>query len=338
MTTRERVLALLPPGADGVVLESAGIVSWYLGGARTTVPLGGDSVVVVLVGRSGDQVRCHVMEADRLRAEEGVRDAVAVAWTEPLVPDTWRQDPRILSELSLESALRAARSSLTDLEVERYRELGADVAAAVTAVAAASRSTDAERAIAGDLADSVYSLGAEPVVILVAGSSRDRYRHPLPTAAPLGRRAMLVVGACRSGLIVNLTRWVQFAGAAPALEHALRQVEADVLDATVPGADIRDVFETLRESYAARRFDPDEWRRHHQGGPTGYLGRDPKVDPHWSSTVLERQAFAWNPSAAGLKAEDTVLATSGGVQLLTHDPLWPAIDVSGRPRPLTLHP
>lgn len=338
MSARDRVLALLPDHAHAVVLESAGAVSWYLGGARVTVPLGGPSVVAVRVARDGDEVRCHLMEADRLRDEEGVADAVAVDWYDPLVPDDWARDPATLREDDLAEGLRAARAALTPAEVDRYARLGAEISAAVTAVAAATRPTDEERGVAGALADRVYSLGAEPVVLLVAGSARAGYRHPVPTAAPLGDRGMLVVGARRCGLIVNLTRWVQFAGTAPAEEAGLRRVEADVLDATVPGAELRAVLGTLRRAYARHGFDADEWRRHHQGGPTGYLGRDPKVTPAASGRVADRQVFAWNPTAPGVKAEDTVLATRDGIRLLTHDPAWPATDVAGRARPLTLHP
>ena len=336
MTPRERVLAVLPADVDGVVLESAGAVSWYLGGARVSVPLGGPSTVAVLVARDGDEVRCHVMEADRLRDEEGVTGAVAVDWAEHLVPDDWRRNPRLRSEHDLEVALRAARAPLTETEVLRYRALGAEAAGAVTAVARELRPDSTERTVAGDLAASLYALGAEPVVLLVAGAHRLGYRHPLPTSAPLGERAMLVVGARRHGLIVNLTRWVRFGGAEHPGETGIRRVEADVLAATVPGTPLATAFATLQRAYPAHGFDRDEWRRHHQGGPTGYVGRDPKTTPETAGVVAERHAFAWNPSAPGLKVEDTVIAASTGLELLTHDPAWPAVDVDGRPRPLTL--
>lgn len=332
MSRREEVLALLPSEVDGVVLESAGVVSWYLGGARVNVPLGGPSVVTVLVARSGDVVRSPVMEADRLRDEEGVADAVAVPWDAPLVPDDWRRNPRYLNESELEEPLRLARASLDDTEVARYRALGLEVARVVTSVARTLEPAHSERDVAGALAARVLELGAEPVVLLVAGSSRLGHRHPVPTGAPLGPRAMLVVGARRHGLIVNLTRWV---GDPDPGEGRLLDVEAAVLDATVPGTSFAGVFAALQTAYAAAGFG-DEWRNHHQGGPTGYLGRDPKVTPSTVGTVADRQAFAWNPSAPGLKVEDTVLATSAGIELLTHDPAWPTVTVSGRLRPTTL--
>jgi Xaa-Pro aminopeptidase len=333
MTRRDEVLALLPDDVDGIVLESAGVVSWYLGGARVSVPLGGPSVVAVLVARSGDEVRCPVMELARLREEEGVEDAVAVPWHEPVVPDAWRRNRRHLAEVELEGPLRAARATLDDTEVARYRALGLEVAQAVTSVARTLGPAHSERDVAGLLAARVLALGAEPVVLLVAGRSRLGHRHPLPTSSSLGDRAMLVVGARRHGLIVNLTRWV---GSPDPLEQSLLAVEAAVLDATTPGAGLAEAFAALQGAYPANGFAADEWRNHHQGGPTGYFGRDPKVTPSSGGVIAEHQAFAWNPSAPGLKAEDTVLATSAGIELLTHDPVWPTVSVAGRPRPTTL--
>ena len=333
MTRHAEVVALLPDDAEGLVLESAAVVAWYLDGARTTVPIGGASVLVVLVARDGHEIRCPVMELERLRREEGVTEAVAVPWTEPLVPETWARDRAILREHDLDAELRAARASLTPAEVERYRTLGRDAAVAMTRVASGLRPDDTERVAAGRLAEAVYAIGAEPVVLLVAGERRLPHRHPLPTTAPLGQRAMLVLGARRHGLIVNLTRWV---GRPDPAEQQLLAVEAAVLDATHAGTPLADVLVTLQRAYPANGFDGDEWRNHHQGGPTGYLGRDPKVTPDTPGLVAEHQAFAWNPSAPGLKAEDTVLTTRGGVEILTHDPAWPTIAIAGRPRPQTM--
>jgi Xaa-Pro aminopeptidase len=276
------------------------------------------------------------MEAERLRVEERVPNVVAVDWTEPLIPAEWRNDPRFRSEADLEPQLRAVRASLTNPEIERYRTLGAQVAEAVSSVAKGLTPARQERSVAGDLADSIYSLGAEPVVLLVAGAERMHFRHPLPTESALGQGAMLVVGARRDGLIVNLTRSVRFTGSPHDGERQLLNIEADVFDATRPGARLADVFEVLRTAYEVHGFDRDEWRRHHQGGPTGYFGRDPKITPGTDGFVAENQAFAWNPSARGVKTEDTILATSAGIEILTHDPVWPTVQVAGRDRPITL--
>ena len=324
---RDRVLAFAP---SGVILTSPEVVSWYLDGVRTTVPFSGASVLAVLVSPHGDEVRCYVNEAARLADEWGV-SAEAVPWDASLTAG-W--DAPAEGEFAAE--LRAARAALLPAELARYRVLAREVAAAVTTVASAVRPRDTELAVAARLTASVVAMGAEPVVVLVAGFSRLGYRHPLPTGAELGARAMLVVGARRNGMIVSLTRWVSFTPSG--IDERIAAVEAEVLDATRVGRPIGSVFDDLVAAYARHGFGADEWRNHHQGGPTGYLGRDPRAVSSLTDLVQQNHAFAWNPSAHGAKAEDTVIATSAGIELLTVDPLWPATLVAGRPRPLPLTP
>lgn len=324
---RERVLAFAP---DGVVLTSPEVVSWYLDGVRTTVPFSGASVLAVLVHPDGDLVRCFANEADRLADEWGVA-AEPVAWEGSLTAG-WDAP----AEAEYAEQLRAARASLLPAELARYRELAREVAAAVTTVASGVRPRHTELAVAGRLAEQVVAIGAEPIVVLVAGASRLGYRHPLPTGAELGSRAMLVVGARRHGMIVNLTRWVSFTPSA--IDERIAAVEADVLDATRVGRATGAVFDDLVASYGRHGFDRDEWRNHHQGGATGYFGRDPRATSLVEDLVQENHAFAWNPSAFAAKAEDTVIATSAGIEILTVDPAWPTALVNGRPRPTPLTP
>ena len=150
---------------------------------------------------------------------------------------------------------------------------------------------------------------------------------------------MVVICARRHGLFANLTRFVAdrplTAEEADAQQRLFR-VEAAFLDATRPGQLVRDVLAAGTAAYAEHGFAADEWRNHHQGGPTGYLSRDHLATPECTEAVDDLQAFAWNPSVPGLKVEDTVLATAAGPEVLTVDPAWPAQEVEGRPRPLVL--
>lgn len=148
---------------------------------------------------------------------------------------------------------------------------------------------------------------------------------------------MLVVCARRHGLIANATRWVGFAplksGAAERFTR-IREVEAAFLHATRPGREVRHVLADGIASYAQHGFAPREWTRHHQGGPTGYFGRDPAATPVVTDTVVLHQAFAWNPSGPGTKCEDTVLLTEAGIECLTVDEEWPTVRTSsGADRP-----
>ena len=54
-------------------------------------------------------------------------------------------------------------------------------------------------------------------------------------------------------------------------------------------------------------------KKHHQGGPIGYVARDYRVDFGTPGVIAENQAFCWNPSITGTKSEDTVISTSNGI-------------------------
>lgn len=331
----ERVRALLDRrGAPSIALTSRESLGWLLDGARVSVPMGGDPVLSAIVGR--DFVTLHVYENElsRLVAEElgdlsGI-DVRAVPWFEPLPRDAG------LSETDVAGELRALRAVLLPQELARYRALGADAAAAVTRLLATVRPEHSERDVAALLAREVISIGAEPAVLLVAGEARLGLRHPLPTDAPLGRRAMVVVGARRAGLMANLTRWLGDEPGAADGAARLAEVEADAFAATRPGRPLCDVLADIAEAYPRYGFHPDEWRRHHQGGPTGYVGRDPRATPTAGDAVADGQVFAWNPTAPRQKTEDTVLIAGGAVEVLTADPEWPVIQVRGILRPLPL--
>lgn len=217
--------------------------------------------------------------------------------------------------------------------------LGRDAAAAMTHVLQRCRPGMSEYDVAADLAHAVLSTGSEPSVILVAGASRGGIQHPLPTSAAIGDRVMAVLTAKRFGLHVSLTRWARFGGSETPAEIALREVEADAFAATRPGREVREVLGDIASSYARHGFgavDRPAWREHHQGGPTGYLGRDPKADPRTTTLVAAGGAFAWNPWVPHAKIEDTVIVDGEGVDVLSVDPAWPAVQIRGLQRPIAL--
>ena len=92
-----------------------------------------------------------------------------------------------------------------------------------------------------------------------------------------------------------------------------RQVNAALLDASRVGATSAELFGVAQAAYAAQGF-PGEERFHHQGGPTGYGEREWVATPREPKSWSTSQAFAWNPSIRGGKAEDTVLLRDGKIE------------------------
>ena len=342
-----RVLALMDEqDVDVVLLRSPGSAAWWSGGGRTHIVATPEVGVATLVlRRDGDAVRTTVVtaviEAPRLQAEElAGLDAEwqVLPWATP-VESVLPTGPRVGTDAPLEGcrsvgpALAAARASLVPAEVERLTSLGADAASALTQACSQLRPTDPEWSAAARTGAALLERGIDPVVLLVAGGDRlPVHRHPLPTVELLGDAAMVVACGRRAGLVVSLTRFV---GAPPAEAFdRILEVDATVNGATRPGRTVGEVFRALQAAYVAHGFAEDEWTRHHQGGPAGYAPRELLGDPTSTAPVVESQVFAWNPSAPGVKSEDTVLTTADGPRVVTVDPAWPSREVGGLLRPV----
>ncbi len=344
---RRRVLDILDAaGREALLLTSHTALSWYLDGSRVHISLAGDPIAAMLVGRDGDHLLTFNNEAGRMAAEE-LPEGVAlheVPWYGQLYEAAAELGRELTGEAPLPEAavtaeLRAARQPLLPGESARYTGLSRDLARAMTDVLSGARPKTTEFELAAALASSVVAAGAEPLVLLCNGSSRSSFMHPLPTHAPIGRRAMLVACARRNGLVANATRWVRFDASTVTernTESRIAAVEADIFDATVPGARLAAIFGEIKAAYSRHAFGPGQWELHHQGGPAGYAGRDPRVTAAVEDVVVVNQAFTWNPSGPGVKIEDTVQLTSSGITVLTADPRWPSESVKGIERPLTL--
>jgi hypothetical protein len=98
-----------------------------------------------------------------------------------------------------------------------------------------------------------------------------------------------------------------------ACEDILRRMREE---ATREGSTLAQAFEDCRRLYAGAGF-PEGWRYHHQGGMTGYASREVIAMPGTHQEIREGQAFAWNPSLEGAKAEETFILGPEGPEVLT---------------------
>jgi Xaa-Pro aminopeptidase len=359
---RQRVLDILDAkGKDSLLLTTNTALTWYLDGSRVHISLAGDPIAALLVDRDGDHLVTFNNEAGRIAAEElpagvalhtvpwygNLHEAAAAVGTGgtgspgsgTAGSDASGSGAAPLAEAEIAVELRAARQQLLPAESARYARLSAEMAVVMTDVLSTARPETTEFELVSALAARVVAAGAEPLVLLCNGSNRSAFRHPLATHSPLGRRAMAVVCARRDGMVANITRWVRFDGGTVEerdAEARIAAVEADIFDATVPGAGLDRIFTEIKAAYTRHGFGADQWEQHHQGGPAGYAGRDPRVTAAATDTVVLNQAFTWNPSGPGVKIEDTVQLTASGLQVLTVDPRWPATAVNGIQRPATL--
>ncbi|HEU4321696.1 MAG TPA: M24 family metallopeptidase [Roseiflexaceae bacterium] len=343
-TKRQRIAALMDThGLDGLLLGRSAGWSWGTCGREANVATNSETAVAALLyTRTRDYLLADRIELPRLLAEELGDlpfEPVEFPWHEParraelaveLAGGALGSDIALPGVRQLGGEIAELRFELTPEEQARFRALGRDTGAAVEAAAAAVEPGMSEYAIAGLLARASFDRDAFPVVTLIAVDDRvRRFRHPPATAQRLERYAMLVLCARRHGLVVSATRLVHF-GPLPADLHeralACARVDAAVIGASRPGTTLGDAFAALQDAYAAEGF-ADEWRDHHQGGLAGYENREVVATPGSPVAIRSGQAFAWNPSIAGVKSEDTVLVGDGGAEVLSATGTWPLYEI-----------
>lgn len=335
-------------GAGAIRLRGMDWFAWIsAGGSSAVLHAAETGVAEVLVTLEDACILTDAIEAERLRTEEvppGFSFHIE-PWAEPELRERFvantAGERAVLSdrpgagEQALPAGLRLRRMVLGEAEQARYRELGLDAAQAMSEVLRKARPEWTEYELAAAGAEALWRRGIHPALVLAAGERRlPLYRHPTPTHERIGQRAMLVFCARRHGLYANLTRCVSF-GPAPDEQRALMDVEATGLAAVMPGKSLSAVYHALGQAY--RHADREQAiREHHQGGITGYQAREIVATASTATQLEQGMAFAFNPSFAGLKIEDTFLLGPQGLENLTFDPGWPAVDVHGRKRPLWL--
>jgi Xaa-Pro aminopeptidase len=321
--------ALDGTGLDAVVLRRPENFAWCSGGADNRVDHASTTGVAdIVVTRTGEYVVTNNIEAARMREEQ------VPGWE--VVEYEWYAGPDDLvarlaggaaigadapepSEVDIAGLVAPLRYRLDDDAVDRYRMVGADTMAAVNAACAALTPAMTETEAAGAVAAACRAAGLFASALMVGGAQRiPRHRHPIPAGATLGARAMVVVCAERAGLYANLTRFVHFEppdGELTAKLEACQGILDRMRGATRPGRTLGDVFDDCRAFYAEAGF-PDGWRHHHQGGLTGYRSREAIATPGAALEIAGGQAFAWNPSVPGAKAEETFVLTAAGPEVL----------------------
>lgn len=326
----ERLLAWMEDHAfPSFFLSRPENFAWLTGGANNTVIIN-EGVAWLEIRKGKIVLHTSRIEAQRLKDEETTDISDIVVYP-------WHQIPRLPSPNDYEYDLTPLRILLSPKEQDVFRELGKDIAKALTKVIQNAKPSWTERELAGALAEELYARGVIPLVLLVAGEERIfKYRHPLPKDRRLGQLFMAVVCGCRQGLVANLTRMRTWGHPeAQELYKKVLAVEAAALNATQPGEPIRQVLLEIQEAYRRVGF-PQAFEEHHQGGIAGYRPREIVATPDNPMRLEVGMAVAWNPSLPGAKVEDTFLVTEKGLENLTVDPDWPMVEVEGRLRPALL--
>jgi Xaa-Pro aminopeptidase len=328
---------LVSQNLDGIVLTQQKNFSWLTSGRGFVNQASEKAIASILVTLDTVTLIASNIEAQRLVEEEisGLVDRVEIfPWHQPakMVEITAKlsEGLQVKNDLILENQLVELRTALTEREIQRIRKLGEDTANAIEETAFAINPGETEYQIAARLSANCLVRGIEPIVNLIAVDARAySRRHPLPTQKKMENYAMLVIGGRRQGQIVSATRLVHFGQPSEELLsrlHAVATIDTLLIGKTRPGARFSELFLQMNEAYQGVGFT-EEWMKHHQGGLSGYLSREKLLLPESNHKVQLDQVFAWNPSIAGVKSEDTILVTEQKNEILTQTKRYPLIEI-----------
>jgi antitoxin VapB len=326
-------------GLAGVLIRRNENVAWVTGGAvelRVLTP-GETGVASLLVTAAGKRYYFTTEnEAPRLHDEEfGALDF------EPVLFPWWADDTAAAAAKLAGGTLGSdtpgvgtlvnlafLRAALSESEITRYRWLGAETSASTVEALREVEPGMSEYDMEAITEEGLLRRGILPSVALYAVDERIfKYKHAVPRGRRLKQYGMLNLCSRKWGLAISITRFIYF-GALPeelaARFNSAARVNAALLNATRVGATSAQLFKVAAAAYATEGY-PGEERFHHQGGPTGYGEREWVATPQGTEVVVDRQAFAWNPSIRGGKVEDTVILRDGSIENLTATPELPVL-------------
>ncbi len=347
---RQHLLALLEKyNADCLILRRVSSFAWATAGLSSFVNTAAtEGAASLVVTRDGAFLVTNNIEAMRLQAEGNLGqqpwEMIISPWYNPLEGlIKLISGKRLIADVPFDGSqdiggeISRLRANLSATEGERMRYLGRICAEIMSNAVHDIHPGMSEYELAAIVGKEAQKRGVQPIVNLVGCDERIyRFRHPLPTERVMERYALLVLSGRWRGLVCSISRLVHFGEIPVGLRKIIghtAQVNAQMVAASRPGKTLNQIFVQGQSAYRACGY-PEEWQAHHQGGAVGYEPREYLATPSSTDLVKAGQAYAWNPTIAGAKMEDTILIGDEGNEILTQTPYWPVewIEVAGYPQ------
>lgn len=327
-------------GDSAAILGRRENFSWITSGGNNTVVSSSELGFGFLVIKM-EQVYlvAHRMDAQRIYDDEllGTEiELVSLAWHEATKEATaialagkgsLVSDFPLLGAREDQEAITSLHYPLSDREIELAKSLASDSERIIRKVADQLDPGMSEREAANMLAGDYSRAGIAIEVLLVGGIERlSRYRHPVPSAQPLGSTVLLHPAVVRGGIHANITRMVQLGAPLSAeLEDKYRllcQLQATTLQMCLPGREFSEIFRRRRELLEEGGY-PDEWENHFPGGPTGYVLARGDWGAKAGLRVSDGQLFDWFITVTGAKVEELTVTHQGRREILSQAGHWP---------------
>ena len=323
---------------DGVILGRRDNFKWITEeNANAVVTNAEVGVAHLLIEKDGSvTVAADSSDCPRMETEQNALRAkgMLIPWYESFeahlkdyIGDrTFASDTGIAGTDNVQSELINVRMQLSEKELKRYRKIGQECAGIVEGVAMNARPGQTEQEIADKIRTGCIAKGISPDCVLVGSDERIlNYRHPVPTSKKIEKSLMVVLGGEKYGLNISMTRMVYFVPVPEEIKGRMQKTQkifAAMQNLMKNGMSYQAYFRKVQELYA-KEGCPEEWKMHHQGGPTGYGCREFTVTPETKGVIKKNQAYAWNPTIAGTKCEETTFLTDKCVGIFTRTKAWP---------------
>ncbi|MFT5872990.1 MAG: Xaa-Pro dipeptidase [Clostridium sp.] len=129
------------------------------------------------------------------------------------------------------------------------------------------------------------------------------YRHPITTDNVIEDTCLLALTVRRNGLYSCISRMVSLSTPSEELlkkRDAVLAVDCACQEYTKVGSNLRGVFNKIKDVYKDNGFE-EEWKNHHQGGISGYMGREEKINQDTDISIEDNMIFAYNPTVIGYR-------------------------------------
>jgi Xaa-Pro dipeptidase len=207
----------------------------------------------------------------------------------------------------VDGELREIRMVMTQKDIDAYKSEGSELMRVFEEAVSSLKPRMTEYEAAGVISyHLIKNQFIVPVLLVFSDQSRLEYRHNLCRNLPLGDRFFASICARKKGPIQSMTRTCEFVDDKDfEKQHEVNtKVDAKLINATVPGRALSDVFNALNSFYSEAGYK-GEIEKHHQGGPIGFMTREETMTPTNKLKIRNNMAFCWNPTITGTKSEDT---------------------------------